>query len=98
MRLPIIWSPRSRKDFLSILDYLIEEWGEKQAIKLADRVDEALELIAEMPQMYPATTRIPNVRRCVIVKQVTLYYRIRKKQIELITFFDPRQDPKKLKL
>lgn len=32
---------------------------------------------------------------CVLTTQITLYYRINSNEIEIITFFDYRQDPKR---
>lgn len=97
MNKPIEWSPRSKKDYLKLLDYLQEEWGGKIVKKFNERLQTVLETIALKPQLYPATNRMEDVRRCVVSKQTILYYRVKKDKIELITFFDTRQDPKKLK-
>lgn len=97
MNKPIEWSPRSKKDYLKLLEYLQEEWGEKVVKKFNGRLQTVLKTIASKPQLYPASSRMKDVRRCVVSKQTSLYYRVKKNKIELITLFDTRQDPKKLK-
>lgn len=93
MSKPIEWSPRSKKDFLNLLDYLQDKWGEKTVRKFNDRLQSIIELIAERPEIYPASGKKKQVRRCVIGKQTSLYYQIKKDKIELITLFDNRQNP-----
>ncbi len=98
MKKPIEWSPRARNEFLSIVSYLHDEWGEKVTRNYIQRIEEVLEAISTRPKMYPATGKRNNVRRCVVGKQTSLYYRIQKDKIQLATLFDTRQDPKKSKL
>ena len=98
MSKPIEWSPRSQKDYLNLLDNLQLKWGEKTIQKFNDRLESILELIAERPEMYPSSGKKKQVRRCVLSKQTSLYYRIKKDKIELITLFDNRQNPTKRRL
>ena len=63
-----------------------------------DKTEKVLSLIAKDPEMFEISRKKKNVRKGFITKHNTLYYRIkpRKKELELITFWDNRQDPKKL--
>lgn len=94
----IEWSPRATKEYLNLIDYLLDEWGERPARKFANRLETILAEISERPKMYPVTISRRNVRRCVVSKQASLYYRIRNEKIELITIFDTRQNPSMKKL
>jgi plasmid stabilization system protein ParE len=98
MSKPIEWSPRARQDYLKLLDYLAEKWGNKTIHKFNSRLQSILKLISERPDLYPASVKRKEVRRCVISKQTSLYYQIKKDKIELITMFDNRQNPTKKKL
>ena len=98
MKKPIEWSPRARNEYLSIVGYLLEEWGEKVAGNYVRRIKEVLNTIAERPKLYPATGKRKNVRRCVVSKQTSLYYRIRRDCVQVVTLFDNRQDPNKIKI
>lgn len=92
----IEWSPRSRQDYLNLLEYLHRDWGEKVIKRFNDILQSKLKNIAERPELYPASGKTKKVRRCVINRQISLYYRIKKNKIELITLFDTRQDPEKI--
>ena len=57
-----------------------------------------LSLVVIDPEMFEASCKKKNVRKGLITKHNTLYYRIkiRKQEIELITFWDNWQNPEKL--
>jgi hypothetical protein len=65
-----------------------------------DKVDHLLKIISDNPEIFPEINKKNKVRRCVIVKQISLYYKIKddQKQVDLLTFWDNRQDPEKLRL
>ena len=98
MKRTIIWSPRSKLDYTKLIDYLIEEWGQQSSDNFKDRLREVLNRISENPALYQASKKKSNIRRCVVSKQTSLYYRVKKREIELITFFDTRQHPSKRNL
>lgn len=94
----IEWSPRATKEYLSLIDYLLIEWGEKTTKKLSERLQSVLTTISERPEIYPATNLRKNIRRCVLSKQTSLYYRVKPNKIELVSLFDNRKSPSKKKL
>ena len=98
MKYEIIWSPLSEKDLEKNLEYLEENWDQKVILNYINRIDEVLCHISNNPLMYPEIIKRSNIHKCVLNKQTILYYRIKGKIIELITFFNARQDPEKLKL
>lgn len=93
----IHYTDRASKDQQDLYEYLLEEWGMQTVKKLDAKIEKSLRLIAQRPEMYPASQQT-SIRRCVISKQTSLYYRVKKYNIELLTFFDTRQDPKKQNL
>lgn len=98
MSKPIEWSPRSKQDYMNLLDYLQNKWGEKTIRKFNDRLQSIIAVIAEKPEIYPTSGKKKQVRKCVISKQTSLYYQIKKEKIELITLFDNRQNPSKKRI
>ena len=92
----IIWSPQSEEDFENILNYLTSKWDANVAVKFIDLVDALLMQIASNPRQFPLIHKKYNIRKCVITKQNTLFYRNRRHHIELLRIYDNRQDPKKL--
>jgi plasmid stabilization system protein ParE len=56
-----------------------------------------LELIKENPQIFPKSGHSKEIRHSVISKQVSLYYRIEDQSIHVVSVFDNRQNPNRLK-
>ena len=92
----IIWSPLSEKDFENILDYLKSNWDEKVVEKFINITDQLIYQISINPKQYPIINKSKRIRKCVITKYNTLFYRDRKDFIDILRIFDSRQDPKKL--
>ncbi len=95
---PIIWSPQADKDLEEILDYLAEEWENSVSMKFLDLVDILLKQIAINPKQFPLINKSLNIRKCVITKHNTLFYRNKRTVIEVVRIYDTRQDPEKLHL
>jgi len=94
----IVWSPLAATDFEKILSYLNESWNKQVALKFIEEIEILVLKIAEQPKQYPLANKKLKVRKCVISKHNTLFYRVSKDSIELLRIFDTRQNPRKLKL
>ena len=93
----IIWSPVARVTYYHILEYLEHNWTTKEIEYFINRVEYVVQHIRKNPLQYPASKE-KNIHRCVVVKQVSLFFRLKGSDIELLVFWDNRQDPTKLKL
>lgn len=91
-----MWSPQSEKDLGKILDYLAVEWDTSVSIKFLDLVDRLVAQISRNPKQYPLIHKQLNIRKCVITKHNSLYYRYKRSFIELLRIYDNRQDPEEL--
>jgi plasmid stabilization system protein ParE len=95
----VTWTPEAKTTFNSNIDFLLAEWGERVTSDFIDRVDEVIQNIAKNPRLYPLINEKDLVHRCVVVKQITLYYRIKTaEQIDLLTFWNSYQNPEFLSL
>ncbi len=94
----VLWSDRALSDLQNIINYLTENWSEKEIQNFARRLDKRLNLISINPALFPKTSKKRNVRRSVLSKHTVIYYELQDKTISIVTLFDPRQNPKKLKL
>ncbi len=92
----INFSPEAKIRVKEIISYLSKEWSAKTAQDFTIILNNKVQNILSFPKSYPSIEDKPNVRRCVITNQVTLYYRIGHHELEVITLFDTRQDPDKL--
>ena len=93
----VIWSPLAEKDFSDILDYLKNSWGESVLMKFIDITEDLILQISINNWQFPIINKKYKIRKCVLTKHNSLYYRDSKNQIEILRIFDTRQDPKKLK-
>jgi len=93
----IVWSPTARITYFRILEYLDENWTEKELKAFIIRTEEAINHIGTNPLLYQYSKE-SNTHRCVIVKQVSLFYRNQSSTIELLVFLDNRQDLSKLSI
>jgi len=93
----VVWTNKALDTFAQNIAYLQEKWTEKEVNAFSDKVNDILSVIREQPLLYRKSEKLSNVHIGLIVKQVSLVYRVkpRKKEIELIAFLDNRQDPKK---
>lgn len=81
----VTFSKRARSKIYQIVSYLKKDWS--QAIAETSVI-----------LLYKKFENRPEVRKCKITKQVTLYYKVKSNKIEIITLFDSRQNPDKLRL
>lgn len=93
----VIWSKRAKTDLISIVDYLEQNWTEKEVANFFRKLDKHISTIQNQPNAFPASPQ-NNVRRSVLSKQTTIYYHVLKNSVRIVTLFDTRQRPDKLEL
>lgn len=96
MNRKVIWSPASERDFEAILEYLQKKWDSRVLAKFINKIDDSIGLILDKPKIFPIINEKLEIRKSVITKHNTLYYREINKNIEIVRLFDSRQDPRKL--
>jgi plasmid stabilization system protein ParE len=97
MALRIFWSKRADKKFDTILDYLTTEWGEKVTSAFVKKAYDFLDILIEFPEIGSIENVERGIRGFVIVKQITIFYKVSGNKIILLNFFDNRQGLKKNK-
>ncbi len=93
----IIWSEDALLDYHQNIDYLLIDWSESVALQFVEEVEGVIELIQINPELYPLTD-YRGIRKALIRKQITLFYKVVDDSIYLIRFWNNYQDPSKLKL
>ncbi len=93
----VILSKRASNKLSKLLDYLEKEWSKKVKLSFLRKLDKALAQISDYPDSAPKSELIKGIHRFVISKQTTIYYRYNSKSIQIVTFFDTRMNPKKIK-
>jgi len=95
----IVWSPSAQTSYFKILNYLEEHWSTNEVAAFINRTEEIINFIKNRPSLFQYS-KSSNTHKCVLTKQVSLFYRINTSsdQIELLLFWDNRQDPENLPL
>ena len=91
------WSAQAKLDYASNVDYLLEHWSEKEAMRFVASVEKIIsDLKSGIVNFMPTNKK--DVRRCVVCKQVTLFYRVKNNdRVELIRFWNNYGDTKTLR-
>jgi plasmid stabilization system protein ParE len=92
----IIWSPLSINDYAGILEYLNNNWDEKVTIQFIYLTENTLNQIHANPRQFPIIYKKEKIRKCVLTKHNSIFYRDSKTQIDILRIFDTRQDPNAL--
>src|SRR6218665_2071423 len=85
------------KGLSELFEYLEGRWSERIKNKFISNLDKVIYLIQIEPEIFPKSELNKNYRKCVLSKQTTIYYKYNTKRVEIITFFDTRQNPNKIK-
>lgn len=81
-----------------LLNYLLEKWNVQVRNEFLEKLKTKINQITVHPESCPKSESFKGLHKCVLSKQTTFYYRLKNKtEIEIITFFDSRQNPEKLK-
>lgn len=93
----VVLSKRAAHKLDALLVYLENEWSSKVKKDFIVKLDRSIALVSRLPESCPESKQMPGLYKCVVTKQTTLYYRIKNQTIQIITLFDSRQNPSKLK-
>jgi plasmid stabilization system protein ParE len=94
----LFWSDRASKEYDKLLDYLLEEWGEEITLRVSLEINQTIDRIKNSPEHFPVFLKTKKIRRCVASPQTSIFFRVSKDVIIVISLFDNRQNPKKRKL
>ena len=94
----ILWTDHALDELEKTIEYLEENWTERELRNLALEIEETLSLISHNPDLFQASKSKKEIRRVIVAKHNTLYYRAKNNSIEIVSFFSNRQNPKKRKL
>lgn len=93
----ILWTDHALKELAETYDYLEKNFTEYEIRKLSTEIDKTLKLIAINPSLFPLS-EFKGIRRIVIKKFNTMYYREKENTVEILSFFSNRQNPDNRKI
>lgn len=93
----IVWSAQAIESFEKIIAYLKENWTEKEIKKFIKILENQISIIKDHPLSFPKSQFV-QIRKSVLSKHITLYYKIVEDVVYIVTIFDNRQSPEKINL
>lgn len=97
MKREVIITKTANKKLDKLFNYLLENWSEKVKLDFIKKLDKKIETIKLHPESFPESNKKKGLHKFVTTKQTTLFYRFNPKKIIIVTIFDTRQNPDKLK-
>ena len=91
----IKWSKQADKNYDKIIGYLLEEWGENVTKAFVKRTFEFLDLLVDFPEIGSVENTDKQIRGFVLIKQLTIFYKIKGNTVVILNFYDNRQQPKR---
>ncbi|HRK53158.1 MAG TPA: type II toxin-antitoxin system RelE/ParE family toxin [Cyclobacteriaceae bacterium] len=91
----LVWTEKAKARMAEILDHIELEFGIASRQSFREKAKDFTRLLIEFPEIGTLEIKDKNLRGFQLTKQTRIFYRIKKDQIVILTFFDSRQDPKK---
>ena len=93
MHLNVIFADEANDTFESIGEQIHAKWGESEVNEFRKRTYKVVEIISKFPLVFQAAGKMENVRKAFIHKNCAMLYEIKADRIEILFFWDNRQDP-----
>ena len=97
MAKPVVLTPIAKSDLENISDWLAEKWSLSVLGNFLDLYQAKINLSAVYPSRYPFLYKPSKLRKAVLTKHNIILYREKDEYIEIVSIFDTRQDPGRMK-
>jgi plasmid stabilization system protein ParE len=96
----VLWSDKAKLTYQEVIEYLEYKWTEKEIHAFISRTDDIIIKISKNPYLFQQHKNNTLIRQAVHHENVSLIYQISEDQktINLLTFWDNRQNPSNLKI
>ena len=90
----IIWSFRAKRELTEVLEFYVHRNGNpKYSLKILNQLENLLATLSVSDQIGRLTSN--DITRVIPMKAYLIFYEIGKNQIEVVSFWDNRQNPDK---
>ena len=93
----IVWSPLAKLQLENVLKFYVQRNGNSNySLKIVKEVEDLLETLSKAEQIGRLTSN--KFTRVISIKTYVLFYEINGNRIEILSFWDNRQDIKNRKI
>ncbi|HEY2584076.1 MAG TPA: type II toxin-antitoxin system RelE/ParE family toxin [Mucilaginibacter sp.] len=93
MHFNVVFSDEANDTFESIGEQIRAKWGDNEVYEFRKRVYKVAEIISNFPMIFQGVSNTENIRKAFIHKNCSMFYRVDNTYIEVLFFWDNRQDP-----
>lgn len=98
MNKPVYWTENAKKNIFELADHLLINWGVKVTEEYLQKIEYLVVLISDNPKLFPLINPKLKIRKCVISKHNSIYYKEKRYSIDILNILDNRQIRNKPKL
>lgn len=88
----VVFSAEAKKQLELLVAYLETEWSVSARDRFLKQLRQSVAVIKKLPNAYPTSERFADARRCVVVPQVSLFYRVDDEVVIILALLDNRMD------
>jgi plasmid stabilization system protein ParE len=88
----ILWTERSLQNAILIKEYLISNFSDKEVDRFYAVLQSFEIAVCAFPELYPQSSVKRDIRRAVLSRVFSAYYRVNNGKIEVIALVDNRCD------
>jgi plasmid stabilization system protein ParE len=89
----VIFSLNAIDTFDAIKSQIEQRFGAKTVLEFEERTLKVLEVISLSPDIFQSIQQSPNIRKGFIHKNCSMFYEVKQNQIDVLFFWDNRQEP-----
>lgn len=99
MAIIVKWSDEAIETFDDNVQFLFEQWTEREIINFVKATNEKILNIEMNPKIYKRSEKNPSIRKCGINRNISLFFKYfpNKREVILLSFWNNRRNPTKLK-
>jgi ParE toxin of type II toxin-antitoxin system, parDE len=99
MAIEVSWSDEAIKTFQENIDFLQEYWSGKEVVRFLQQTENIIIRLKKFPLSYPPGYKNKKYRKARLNKYIAVFYSYNKSngKIVLLSFWNVKQDPGKLK-
>ena len=92
----IIYSPLAEKSFMQNISYLQKEWTTKEINQFIKKTSDVVDILKSDPYIFQKWEHNRNLRKVILIKQITLFYEIKSNNVYILLFWNNYQHPNKI--
>jgi plasmid stabilization system protein ParE len=89
----LVFAGAAKKTYAAIQTQIQNRWGDRSLKKFETKTVKTLATISQSPFIFKSVTENQNIRKGLIHKNCSVFYEVKERHIEILFFWDNRQEP-----